>query len=831
MTVHLFNPRGPDRVAAIYTREVWGSPGTFTLVISRGPRRGRTQVGPQVGPVHASNLEAETQRLVQQLALEGFSPAGRLSIDDQLRSRSERTRSAGARRAGWRRDRDCVDALLAAASLNATDLTSMVEALGRIGDPRALPLLRAEADRKLLSRRRAGSEALRMMGDAPGLSLVAQRARERLPDVVRDALDLGDAAGVEASFKRVDAKDLGLALDSLYDLGTPLALEVTRALLRRVVVHQPHFWRYAKSILKRAMLRVDGETFALLVRRIELAARTARGTRAMVKSGLDGQMRNLRIFSVTTQRYVMRRCWRWMRHLALHQPGDYASVGAEVLCVWEPSDREKPKANFDEWSRAYVFNRVWRGQHPRFECVSRNLRFRQRYQRQPVSIPEGARLESYPECWDARPDAYLTVLARAKTVEAQFFAERAVRTRHLDVLQRAPHAAVLAMLGAPYDKTVDLALGEIERRFDPRRPDWSLLDAMVADPREAVRERALRFLVLCADVWTRDLDRALSLLGSRDARVSATAAGLMVVSLSESDPWFRRELAERALSVLQAPEPFEGAHDGVGRIARESLADELSSVLSLDEIMALITALSPAAQALGGTLLGMRPEMAKTLGADQLLAMAMHDVAAVRGAAHALLRAELDALKADPSPLFALADGEWDDTRAFVFELLRDEIDVGALGVRGVISLCDSSRVEAQRFGREMALKHFDRIDTQDLIQRLAQHPGAEIRRFAMDLVEGHLKPGFIPLAKLELFFRRAILDLRPSRSEKRRVLRFLLARGLKDERQAEVAARVLGEVARTRCLTDIDGALDALLQLRLTYPEVDSPLTLQGAL
>ena len=61
MNLHLFNPRGPDRVAAIFTREVWGSAGMFTLVVSRGPRRGRMQVGPQVGPVHASQLDAEVQ--------------------------------------------------------------------------------------------------------------------------------------------------------------------------------------------------------------------------------------------------------------------------------------------------------------------------------------------------------------------------------------------------------------------------------------------------------------------------------------------------------------------------------------------------------------------------------------------------------------------------------------------------------------------------------------------------------------------------------------------------------------------------------------------------
>jgi hypothetical protein len=38
-----------------------------------------------------------------------------------------------------------------------SDLSAVVEALGRIGDPRGVSLCRAEAERKLLSRRRSGA--------------------------------------------------------------------------------------------------------------------------------------------------------------------------------------------------------------------------------------------------------------------------------------------------------------------------------------------------------------------------------------------------------------------------------------------------------------------------------------------------------------------------------------------------------------------------------------------------------------------------------------------------------------------------------------------------
>ena len=71
------------------------------------------------------------------------------------------------------------------------------------------------------------------------------------------------------------------------------------------------------------------------------------------------------------------------------------------------------------------------------------------------------------------------------------------------------------------------------------------------------------------------------------------------------------------------------------------------------------------------------------------------------------------------------------------------------------------------------------------------------MRRFALDLVVEYLPDGADPLAHLGLFFRAALLDLGPDRLVKRRVIDFLLRRGLRDPYQAEVAAGLLGEFAR----------------------------------
>ena len=99
------------------------------------------------------------------------------------------------------------------------------------------------------------------------------------------------------------------------------------------------------------------------------------------------------------------------------------------------------------------------------------------------------------------------------------------------------------------------------------------------------------------------------------------------------------------------------------------------------------------------------------------------------------------------------------------------------------------------------------------------------MRRFALDLAVEHLPDGADALAGIEWFLRAAILDLRPDRLVKRRVIDFLLRRGLRDPYQAEVAARILGEFARMDVRADFEHALEALVRLNLAYPGLKSPV------
>jgi hypothetical protein len=328
-------------------------------------------------------------------------------------------------------------------------------------------------------------------------------------------------------------------------------------------------------------------------------------------------------------------------------------------------------------------------------------------------------------------------------------------------------------------------------------------------------------------VWATDPARVLGLLAIDDATTRSTVARCVVASLREAGAETRGALAAALVKVLRGPEPAEGAHDGHAQIA-QALANEIAAATTLDDLMALLANGSIPARTVAARALAVKDGAASALGILQLEAMSEHEIVALREAAHALLRTMLDALRRDPAPLYALLESTWADTRGFATELLRTEIDTSTLTPEALIGFCDSNRADVQQLGKELVTRRMAQLDPQDLIKRLSQHPHRTMRRWAVDLTVAHLKEGFVPLASLEEFFRTVLLDVTPDRAAKHAVVAFLGDRGLRDERQAEVAARLLAEFVRSKVKDDVERALAALARIKVTFPDVDAAVLLR---
>jgi hypothetical protein len=828
VNVHLYRPSGADRVAVVSMRPAASGEGVVVLV-SRG--KSRKALGT---PVSSATLDVDAARTafageVAKLKTEGFLRSGLGTLLTALDGKNRKKRALAARRLGWMRELGAVEALLAVAPKATDELPVIVDALGEIGDPRAIALCRTIAEKKLLSRRRSGVEALRKLDDPEGLAAASVRAMERLPDTVRATLGGDGAPGATvAALAEVSIKDRGLAIDSLYELGTPVSIAAAREAMVHAKIDAPHVWRYVKSVFKRSMLRHDVTTFGWLAHGIEAAGRESRGTTATVKSGYDGESRETRIFGRATQAYLRRAAWRYLRMLAKHRPSWYAYAAAETIVHYSQDDEIEPAGRYGAYSRAYLLHRVLWGNSQRYELVSRKLQFRLRTSKsvQPV---KGVREEAFPELWDAEPRAYLRLLGGARLPVVHEMALTAVRRAHMDVVRAAAHHEIVALLGAPYPATVDLGLDELRRRFDPAAPDWTLLGALVVDARATVRTLGLEWLSLTRDAWATDPVRVLAFLGAPDAEARAAVAGHVLAALETASADARADMAAAVLGTLSAGEPAEGAHDQHGRIA-EALAAEISRVATLVALMAMLQQGSPAAQSVAARALATKDGAAEALGVGQLEAMADHELVALREASHALLRRLLPGLRVDPSPLYSLLESRWDDTRRFAADVVRDELDTSALSPDALLGLCDSNRTDVQDLGRALVERHFSRLDAQLLVKRLAEHPHRHVRAWAVELAVRHLKDGYVALAGLEEFFRTVVLDVSPDRKAKRAVIAFLTERGLRDERQAEVACRLLGELGRSKTKDDAERAVSGLARIKVRFPDVAATVTLREA-
>jgi hypothetical protein len=805
--------------------------GTWLIRVARGQKTGKLTAGNVYGPYAALELEARFAQVVATLKAEGFDVSNGQLLVGQLSAKSGKQRARAAQRLGWMRAKDAVLPLIAALESAGDDACTLIDALGEIGDARAVPVLREFAERKLLSRRRSAVEALRKLGDAPGLADARTRALERLPDAVKavvvalDAQAGSDPTPLVKAVLAVPLKERGLALDSLYELDDRLCVLAVRDVLEQSQLNAPHLWRYTKSIFKRALLRGDVRTFGWLQHLIEVRGQVAPGTRAKVKSGYDGKEHDVLIFGRRTQAFIKRLAWRWLRKLARWRPERYAAAAAEAVVNYHPSNARPARGLYGAWAQAYVLHRVLRGRSHRFVYGSRTLRFRFRFRSQAsvVAPAPSVREEPFPELWDAQPNAYLRLLAAAKLSDVQRFAAAGLE-RHPGLLQKASGEDLRLMLNAPFEGTVEAALAELGRRFDASRPDWVLLRGLLDDERDVARELGLQWLKLTSHVWTRDVTQSLAFLEAKAPDVRVLAASMLVLSLPGAPAAHRQAFADAVLARLQQPEVTSGDHDRYARVATEALSAELLTRFSLDQLMQLIATGSVSVKAIAGGLLARRPGSFEALTLERVLPLADADVAAVRAASLTLLEGALPFFRGDPTVLFALAESRWADVRTGAVKLLR-AAEVGRLGLEGLIGLCDSNHEEVQELGKALVLQHLGELDPQELLFRLSQHPGRNVRRFALDLVEKHLKDGFVSLARLELFFRAALMDLSPDRAMKRRVLQLLATRGVRDENQAEMAASILKDFVHTAVKNDFELATTALISIQLAFPTLDTGL------
>jgi hypothetical protein len=494
----------------------------------------------------------------------------------------------------------------------------------------------------------------------------------------------------------------------------------------------------------------------------------------------------------------------------------------EAIVHYVPQDEDPPEGDFGAYSRCYLLHRVLWGGSSRYELRHGALRFRLRPGASPQA-PAGVREEAFPDLWDAQPRAYLRLLAASRLIVVQEHALTAIVDRHPGVVEAATHAEIVALLGAPFEPTVELGLTELRRRFDPARPEWEILDLVLADERERVRSLGLGWLAETVPLWSRDAERCCRFLAAAEAGVRAAAARLCEEALAGAPAEVRRALAERLLRLLVAGEPQPGVHEALARVARQALLDELVTLAEVEQMVRSLDEGSGPMKAVAAAVLEKRDDALDILGLPRIAALARHELVDVRSTALVLLRRALPRLTSDPSLLLEVAECDWPDSRAGAVELAR-EIDWSGLTLEAVLGLLDSSHSEVQELGREILTGTRERWDPALVLSRLLEHPSAGMRPFVLEQTEAWLGGELSRLSAPSDFLRKVLFDLAPSRAAKSRAIELLAGNGERDESLARLAVPILADLLRTQTRQDFEEALAALLRIHLSFPEIELP-------
>ncbi len=827
MNIRLFHPTQVALRLAIVSVQSAG-PGQVHVAIARGASRLALTDSRLLGPFPVAEGASRAQAAVDELLAEGYLLGGSAAmLETVATSKSPKARAHAAERLGYRRDVGAVSALRGRAQTPKDDISSVIVALGRIGDLQALAEADAEAQKKLLSRRRAGAEAVRLLGDKDAIAGVVGRATERLAEAGLSALD--DEKALSAGGKR------GASLDALYDLGTDVAVAVTREKLAAIDIFAPGTWRFAKSVLKRSMVRGDADTFALIMRRVELASRSAKGGKIQnLKSGLDGETRPTRVFAQRTADWLRRAAWRHLAMLGKHQPGAYVDAAAAVLAAARDGDDVVPRGMVPATGHSYLLMRILYGDSKRFVVDKRRPVYR--LKKKGVGPAPGVREEAFAALWD---DVGADAGVRRLLVSGEHrlvlsFAMRLVAARP-SIVDGASTSELAAMLRHPQLVTQVLEL--LRSRLSAMPLDTQALSTLSSSEHESARSLAQSIVTQNAHLWVRDDAVAVALLMGPPALREAAARLVRAAGPSLPAP-VRAQLAARLVATLDAPLPVgadgsvdEGAFDGIAEVL-DVFESELAAAVDVAAARALLTR-HAAGAAVAAVVIGGRADALDLLGPQEVMRLANVSDAASRAVVTTMMRANPTAFQASFGLVLELAEGEWDDVRDACVTVLQglegSLVEAGTGEVDRVLAIVDSTWPVVQQVGRSAISKIVESNEVSPqlndkLLTSLAQHPHPSMRDFVLDLAEGALGrgagPGLMPLLRLEPLLRALLFAVRPSRKLRARAISFLVSRGQLDVDQAELAARVLADVARSRTHALRDDALAGLVRLSQAHAE-----------
>lgn len=300
----------------------------------------------------------------------------------------------------------------------------------------------------------------------------------------------------------------------------------------------------------------------------------------------------------------------------------------------------------------------------------------------------------------------------------------------------------------------------------------------------------------------------------------------LVQRIASRDSDFAASIVPPLLAALLAKEAHEGLHSYLLRLLKVDLESVLGGV-GKDLVMRLLRARSSAAQELGGILLARNVDPS-TLEVAEVAKLGSHEILSVRQAAWSFYDKNIARVRAELGVAIKLLDAKWDDTRAFAFNYFRDRLQPGDYPPEVLVAMCDSVRPVVQAFGREMVTRCFREEHGQEYLQKLSEHPSADVQLFATNYLERYAAGSLERLRELSPYFLGVLSRVNRGRVAKARVFRFLTQEAGRNPEAARLVAELMTRQSLTMAVGDKAASIVAMVQVRERFTDIPLPIEIR---
>ncbi|MEM7245335.1 MAG: WGR domain-containing protein [Acidobacteriota bacterium] len=380
----------------------------------------------------------------------------------------------------------------------------------------------------------------------------------------------------------------------------------------------------------------------------------------------------------------------------------------------------------------------------------------------------------------------------------------------------AHHSAAVAGLGARI-------LGE--HAGFRSSPDDDVLQALLGSPHSSVRRLGVELLGRLDDAQLLERASLVSELVAHEREEIRRAAQPVAGRLAGLSDEFAGVLTGLALARLRERGRTEEVKADLSRLLREQLGDHLVTP-EKKEILSLLRSGSAAVQELGVYLLARLPSDDVTTG--EAVELASHELLAARELSWSLLSDDPQRFDRDLPQAVRWLDAKWEDSRARAAEVLREHLEGRELSPAALLSICDANREEIQQLGRDLVLRNFDEEAAEELLLKLAEHPSVSMQEFVSGLLLQHAGGRPERLRRLLSYFRVALAQVNKGRVAKERIFELFGREDFGRDEVAELVAGLMDPVSASIAVSDRAAAIELLLEVKETQPEVEVPLVVK---